>query len=73
MRVDSVKAKTTITSFLLVFFITKGEIAPFVQLSILMGSGSTQVSLELTLQPAANLLCVKTKMNVGRNKKRMRS
>ena len=36
MRVDAVNGKTIITNFLLGLFVTKGEIALFVQLSILM-------------------------------------
>lgn len=39
MRVDSVKGKTTGTSFLLVFWVAKGEIGPFVQLNIMTGLG----------------------------------
>lgn len=50
MRVDSIKGNSIITSFPLVFFITRREIFPFVQLSTLMGVGSAGVSLELSLQ-----------------------
>lgn len=66
--VDSIKRKTIITRFLLVLFISKGEIVPFVQLSILMAFGAEQVGLELSLQPVADLPCVKSKTNVARNK-----
>lgn len=39
MRVDSVKGKTTVTSFLLVFWVTTGEIGPFVQPNLMTGFG----------------------------------